>query len=309
MIDVVVIAGPTATGKTKLSVELAKRFNGEIVNADSMQIYKEMDIGTAKPTAEEMGGIPHRLMGFVDPLDSFSVKEYVELAHESVREIHGLGKLPIIVGGTGMYINSLVDCVAFNDLKPDPAVTARLEKNLAESGPQGLFDELKRIDPELASQLHPNNQRRVFRALELYYLTGELPTKIRKEAVEQPRIYRPLILAADFERQELYNRIDRRVRDMLDNGLLDEVKRVRELGCTLDCPSMQGIGYKEVFPYHDGLISFDELYECICRNTRRYAKRQLTWFRRDKRVLWQEGGFDIEHCCSLVKDFVTKAGE
>ena len=304
MIDVVVIAGPTASGKTKLSVALAKQFNGEIVNADSMQIYKEMDIGTAKPTPQEMEGVPHHLMGFVDPLNSFSVKEYVELAHKTVQSISASGKLPIVVGGTGMYINSLIDCVAFNDLEPNPEVTARLEETLKLYGPQGLFDELQRIDPELAKQLHPNNQRRVFRALELYYLTGEIPTKIRKEAVGHPSCYRPLMMAADFERETLYERIDYRVRQMLNSGLIDEVKALRNLGCTLDCQSMQGIGYKEVFPYLDDQITFDELYEQICRNTRRYAKRQLTWFRRDQRVLWQKGGFDIEKSVALVNEFL-----
>ncbi len=306
MIDLVVIAGPTATGKTKLSVELAKRFNGEIVNADSMQIYKEMDIGTAKPTVEEREGIPHHLMSFVHPLDTFSVKEYVELAHQTVKNISDAGKLPIVVGGTGMYINALVDCTAFHDLDPDPKVTAHLQKILEEAGAQGLFDELQRIDPELASQLHPNNQRRVFRALELYYLTGVVPTQIRKEAIEQPSIYRPLMLAADFERQVLYDRINLRVGEMLNCGLVDEVKGLRELGCTSEHQSMQGIGYKEVFPYLDGSITTEELYEQICRNTRRYAKRQMTWFRRDKRVLWQKDGFDIEHCCSLVKTFISE---
>lgn len=305
MTNIIVIAGPTATGKTDLSVSLAKAFNGEIVNADSMQIYRGMDIGTAKPGLDEQAGVPHHLMDFLDPLDSFSVKEYVDLAHPLIRSLQERGKLPIIVGGTGLYINSLVDCTVFSDQETAPDVTARLNKILETDGAEALHAELLEIDPALAEQLHPNNTRRVFRALELYYATGVTPTQLRKEAVSQPSVYRPLMLAADFDRSVLYERINLRVQRMLDSGLVDEVKRLRDHGCTAAHQSMQGIGYRETFDYLDGRISLETLCEQICQNTRRYAKRQLTWFRRDSRILWHQGGFDTDAALSQVSEFLT----
>lgn len=306
MTNIIVIAGPTATGKTDLSVRLAKAFDGEIINADSMQIYKGMDIGTAKPTAEEMLGVPHHLMDFVSPLENFSVKEYVDLAHPLIQRLHDNNKLPIIVGGTGLYINSLVDCTLFSEQRADPAVTERLNSILSTGGAQKLHDELKTIDPELAQKLHPNNTRRVFRALELYYLSGTLPSRLREEAISAPSPYRPLILAADYDRAILYERIHRRVQLMLSAGLVDEVRRLRDMGCTNAHQSMQGIGYKETLSFLDGVIDEETLYEQICQNTRRYAKRQLTWFRRDQRVLWQKGGFDYECISKLVADFIQR---
>lgn len=308
MTKIIVIAGPTASGKTDLSVHLAKRFNGEIINADSMQIYREMDIGTAKPTKEEMAGVPHHLMGFVSPMDSFSVKEYVDLAHPIIRQLKAAGKVPIIVGGTGMYINSLVDCTNFSVHDSDPVITNRLNDLLENEGPIGLHRALEQIDPQLAVQLHPNNTRRVFRALELYYLTGVVPSEMRKEAVSQESCYTPLMFAADFEREVLYERINLRVKKMLENGLIEEVRFLREQGCTVEHQSMQGIGYKETFLYLDGQIGFAELYELICRNTRRYAKRQLTWFRRDQRILWQKNGFDCKKIETIADEFLSERG-
>ena len=308
MSKIIVIAGPTASGKTDLSVHLAKRFKGEIINADSMQIYKEMDIGTAKPSKEEMAGVLHHLMGFLSPLDSFSVKEYVDLAHPIIQQIITAGKVPIIVGGTGMYINSLVDCTSFSNHDSDPAITNRLNILLENEGAIGLHRALEQVDPQLASQLHPNNTRRVFRALELYHLTGVIPSKMRKEAVSHSSIYEPLMFAADFDREVLYERINLRVKKMLESGLVEEVRSLREMGCTIEHQSMQGIGYKETFLYLDGHIGLNELYEMICRNTRRYAKRQLTWFRRDQRILWQKNGFDCMKIESIADEFLNERG-
>lgn len=306
MINIIVIAGPTATGKTELSVRLAKRFNGEIINADSMQIYKDMDIGTAKPTAAEMSGVPHHLMGFVSPLSNFSVKEYVDLAHPIIEQLHQEKKLPIIVGGTGLYINSLVDCTVFADQEHDPAITKRLNDILECEGVVGLHNELKRIDSQLAEQLHPNNVRRVFRALELYFLTGILPSQLRQDATSQESKYKPLLFAADYDREALYHRINLRVKKMIESGLIEEVARLRDAGCLPETQSMQGIGYKETFLYLDGQIGKEELYELICRNTRRYAKRQLTWFRRDRRILWQKDGFDYSKVEQLTDRFLAE---
>lgn len=302
--DIIVIGGPTATGKTALSVEIAKAFNGEIVNADSMQIYQKMNIGTAKPTPEERGGVAHHLMDFVDPKQSFSVKDYVDLAHPLLRTLSQKGKLPIIVGGTGLYINSLVNCVSFPEMSIDPAITARLKEKSEAEGALSLHRELCTIDPELAAQLHPNNTRRVFRALEIYYASGKIPSEVRRESVQAASVYRPLIFAADYERSILYERIGIRVQKMLDAGLIDEVIKLRNEGCNLSHQSMQGIGYRETLFYLDGFLTQKELYEQICRNTRRYAKRQLTWFKTDSRVEWQKNGFDTRLVLNRIDTFL-----
>ena len=281
---VVVIAGPTASGKTGLSVEIAKKLDGEIVSADSMQIYKTMDIATAKPTKEETAGIPHHLIDFVNPEDSFSVAKYKQLAYSAIDGILSRKKLPIVVGGTGLYIDALINNTAFLDY-PDNNIREELEKRSTIEGLESLYEELKKIDSETAEKLHINDSKRIIRALELYYLTGKTITEQNKlsHITDSPYDFLLIVLNA-HDRQLLYDRINRRVDNMLEDGLLEEAKIFFESEASKT--AKQAIGYKELKPYIDGKIPFDEAVEKLKRETRRYAKRQLTWFRNKKDVNW-----------------------
>ncbi len=281
-IPVLVIAGPTASGKTALAVELAKRYNGEVVSADSMQIYNRMNIGTAKPEAEEMEGIPHHLMDFLEPGERFSVAEYVARAHEVIADIHSRGKLPIVAGGTGLYINSLVDDIDFSPAEDGGEIRAELAERVKNEGIEGLMAELREIDPVSAEKIHPNNTKRVIRAVEYYRLNGT-PISEQGRRQESSR-YSPLMLMLDHPRELLYERIEKRVDIMLDMGLLAEVQSLMAEGLTKGNLSMQGIGYKEVIDYLRGFTTKEEMTRIIKRDTRRYAKRQLTWFNRDPRM-------------------------
>ena len=284
-IPLLVIAGPTASGKTKLSIDLAKQFDGEIVSADSMQIYKRMTIGTAKPTPEEMEGIPHHLIDFVEPGESFSVAEYVELARKAIAEIHARGKLPIVVGGTGLYISSLIDNVEFAETGSSLEIREKYKKMAEDQGKAAVLEKLREVDPETAATLHENNIGRVIRALELYELTG-IPISRHKELSRRnPSPYRLCCLALDYRsRQTLYDRINLRVTKMVENGLLDEVRDLVQSGYS--ATAAQAIGYKELIPWMDGEATLEDCLERIRMQSRRYAKRQLTWFRRDERIHW-----------------------
>lgn len=281
----IVIVGPTASGKTALSIELAKIFNGEIVSADSMQIYKGMNIATAKPTVEEMQGIPHHLISIIDSGESFSVANYVLLAKERIKEICSRGKVPIIVGGTGLYINSLIDNIKFDDTASDSHIRERLLNEAKEKGNKYLLDKLYEIDPETADQLHENNLTRIIRAIEVFELTGEKIStqKVKSRMEESP--YNPCIIGLDYkDRQKLYDRINLRVDKMVENGLVEEAQGVYK-NVNL-CTACQAIGYKELLPYFKGEDTLEHCLDILKQQTRRYAKRQLTWFRRDERINW-----------------------
>ena len=285
-IPLLVITGPTASGKTKISIDVAKALNGEIVSADSMQIYRGMDIATAKPAESEMEGIPHHLIGFLEAGTPFSVALYADRAHEAIRDIHRRGKLPILCGGTGLYIQAVVDNLQFTEEPKDPALRAALHEQAEREGGQALLEELRAVDPETAGRLHVGNLGRIIRALELFKATGILMSEQIKNSTAVPSPYDPCcMLALDFtSRAALYDRIDRRVDGMLSAGLLEEAQSVLEGG---EMPTaFQAIGYKELMPYFQGGKPLEECADHLKQETRRYAKRQLTWLRRDERVQW-----------------------
>ena len=303
---VVAIGGPTAPGKTALSVALAKRFDGEIISADSMQIYQGLDVGTAKVTPEEMQGVPHHLVGFLAPEQAFSVADFTTLAGKTITQLTAQGKLPLVVGGTGLYITSLLNGIGFTPEKVDPAIRQELQARLQAEGSQALYAELAAVDPGYAAKVHPNNTPRVIRALELYRATGRKMSAEREAARPAEKPYRSLCLCLTCrDRAALYDRIGRRVDLMVKNGVLDEAKQVydhRESYRT----AAQAIGYKEFFPYFEGTAPLEECTEKLKQATRNYAKRQLTWFRRQNDAVWLYIDEEnvIERACSLVREFL-----
>lgn len=283
-IPVAAVVGPTASGKSWLAVELALQYDGEVVSADSMQIYTGMTIGTAKPTVDEMRGVPHHLIDFVDPHTPFSVADYVKLAAQCVADVHARGRLPILAGGTGLYVRSFLQNLQFTKEDRDDALRAALKKRAEEEGVQVLMDELRCIDPESAARLHPNNLGRVIRAIEIYRTTGQTMTQQIAHSRREPSPYNACVIGLDFlDRDKLYARINRRVDEMLDAGLEEEARQSLAQSAST---ARQAIGYKEWIPYFQGVCTRDEVAENIKRETRRYAKRQLTWFRRDEGVHW-----------------------
>lgn len=282
----IILTGPTAVGKTAASIGLAKAIGGEIISADSMQVYRHMDIGSAKITKEEMQGVPHYLVDVLEPEEPFSVVRFQELAREAVRTIYGRGKLPIVVGGTGFYIQALLYEIDFTENGDDTTYRRSLEQTAAEKGAEYLHDHLKEIDPEAAEQIHPNNVKRVIRALEFHQQTGEKISahNERERQKESPYDFAYFVLTDD--RQLLYDRIDRRVDLMMEQGLLEEVRALKERGLSRDSIAMQGLGYKELFGYLEGEYPLDEAVRIIKRDTRHFAKRQLTWFKRERDVIW-----------------------
>ena len=293
----IIITGPTASGKTALSVELAKRIGGEIISADSMQVYRHMDVGSAKVTKSEMDGVPHHLIDVLDPQDAFNVVVFQNLAKKAMDEIYKKGHVPIIAGGTGFYIQALLYDIDFTDNDEDMEFRHRLETMAAEQGPEVLHDMLRNVDPESADAIHANNVKRVIRALEFYEKTGQKISAHNEEERQKESPYRFAYYVLNMDRKILYDRIDCRVDIMFRNGLVEEVKKLKNMGCTRDMVSMQGLGYKEVLDYLNGDISLDEASYIIKRDTRHFAKRQLTWFKREKEVTWIEQdqyGFDRE---------------
>lgn len=283
-IPIVVVAGPTASGKTGLAIELAKRFDGEIVSADSMQIYKYMDIGTAKPTPAEREQCVHHLIDFLKPDAEFSVADYTELAHRVIADIYSRGKLPVMCGGTGLYINSVINDVEFGETQSDEELRRELQNIANTEGNEKLIKILREFDPVSAERLHPNNVRRVIRAIEFYRTTG-VPISEHQEKTKQiVSRYYPLMFCIDHNREKLYERINERVDIMMREGLCDEVRRLMDMGYSSALNSMKAIGYKELMDYFNGLCSLEEAVSVIKQNSRRYAKRQLTWFRRDERI-------------------------
>lgn len=281
---VIVIVGPTASGKTTCAIELAKQINGEIVSADSMQIYEEMNIGTAKVTNEEMSGIKHYMINVAKPDEVFNVVMYKEMAEKAIEEILKKGKVPIVVGGTGLYINTLVNGIEFSQTAEDENCRRELEKRAESEGAEKLYEELKSIDPEAAEIIDKNNVRRVIRALEIYKVTGKTKTELDRESIKETK-FNFLLYGIQTDRQELYERINRRIDIMLEQGLIKEVKELSDK-YVLSKTALQGLGYKEVLEFINGNCTYNEMVEKLKMETRRYAKRQITWFKRDKRIEW-----------------------
>ena len=305
------VVGPTASGKTRLGVALAHLLDGEVVSADSMQIYRRMDIGTAKPTPEETEGIPHHMIDVAEPEENWSVARYVEAAAACVEDILARGKLPVVVGGTGLYIDSLLSGRTFAGGAVNAALRQELSERYDEIGAKGLLGELRKVDPERASKLHPGDKKRIVRALEVYILTGKTITQHDEETRAIPPRWDAAKLALDFEdRQDLYDRIDRRVDAMFERGLMDEVRALLQSGVPDDCTAMQAIGYKEAVAALRGQCTEAEALARIRQESRRYAKRQLTWLRRDRDVEWHRFGKapDLADALRHSTDFLRSRG-
>ena len=282
----IVLTGPTAVGKTSLSIALARAAEGEIISADSMQVYKHMDIGSAKIKKEEMEGIPHYLIDVLEPDEEFHVVRFQEMAKEAMKEIYSKGKIPILTGGTGFYIQAVVKDIDFSQDTEKSSVRERLENLAQEKGGEYLHELLAQRDPESAEKIHPNNIKRVIRALEYYELTGEKISLHNEREGEKVSPYNTAYFVLSDHRERLYEKIDRRVDQMLDEGLVEEVRRLAQMGYTRDMVSMQGLGYKEILANLEGEYSLEEAVYVLKRDTRHFAKRQLTWFRREKDVIW-----------------------
>lgn len=296
---VIVICGPTASGKTKLSIEMAKKLNGEIVSADSMQIYKEMDIGTAKVTAEEMQGIKHHLLDFVSPNQRYSVADFKKDAIQKIDEIIEKGKTPIVVGGTGLYVNSLIYGIEYPEIEIDMEYRKKLEEIANTEGLEKLYNQAKEIDPEAIKNISVNDKKRICRILEIYHSTGKTKTEQEIESRKNGPKYNYLVFGINMDREKLYDRINKRVDIMLEAGLVEEVKRIVEKYKEFPT-AMQGLGYKEVVEYLEGTTSKEEMIEKIKMETRRYAKRQLTWFRRCENIVWLDGLANIEDNIDII---------
>ena len=284
-IPVIAVVGATASGKTAMAVNLAKLFNGEVISADSMQIYKGMNIATAKPDKSEQDGIPHHLIDFLDTDEKYSVARFVEDAKRCAEDIYSRGKIPVVAGGTGLYIDSFLENVLFDDEPDNSEVREKLLARRQQEGIESLFDELKRIDPETADKLHINNEGRIIRALEIYYLTGQTKSERLVLSRRAQSDFAPVYIGLDYkDRERLYSRIDLRVDIMMQNGLLEEAKEYFSI--EKNCTAAQAIGYKELAPFFNGEITLDEALDNLKRATRRYAKRQLTWFRKNEKINW-----------------------
>lgn len=304
-----ILAGPTAVGKTKISIELAKKLGGEIISADSMQIYKYMNIGSAKITEEEKQGVPHHLIDFVNPDEEFSVSEFKDIAEKAVDSITSRKKLPMIVGGTGLYINSLIFNYNFAQTNRDEEYRKYLCKLAEEKGKEYVHSLLRNVDAESYEKLYPNDLKRVTRALEVYKVTGRTIRQVNSDIDVYDIPYEIFYYVLTMDREKLYDRINRRVDIMLEQGLMEEITKLKEMGMTADMQSMKGIGYKEILQYFDGSISFEEAVYLIKKGSRNYAKRQLTWFRKDNRVKWinkDEFNSERDVVQSIIKDCKSK---
>lgn len=282
----VILTGPTAVGKTALSIELAKQIGGSIISADSMQVYKYMDIGSAKIRREEMCGIKHYLIDTLEPSEEFHVVRFQELAKQCLEEIYREQKIPIVVGGTGFYIQALLYDIDFTEQACDEAYRRELEQLLSEKGPQYLHDMLRKVDEKSAETIHANNSKRVIRALEFYHLSGQKISEHNEKERQKESPYRYAYFVLTDERSRIYERIDQRVDKMTEQGLVEEVQNLKKMGCHRGMVSMQGLGYKEILDYLEGELTLDEAIYIIKRETRHFAKRQLTWFKRERDVIW-----------------------
>lgn len=282
----IILTGPTAVGKTALSIRLAKAVNGEIISADSMQVYRRMDIGSAKIMPEEMDGVPHHLINILEPWEEFNVVVFQQRAKAAIKEIYKRNRVPLIVGGTGFYIQALLYDIDFKENEEGNQIRNELEALAQEKGSGYLHEMLRQVDPESARAIHANNQKRVIRALEYYRQTGEKISAHNEAERQKESPYQFLYYVLNTDRPLLYQRIDQRVDKMVKDGLVEEVRKLKELGCTRSMVSMQGLGYKEILDYLDGACSLEEAIYILKRDTRHFAKRQLTWFRRERDVKW-----------------------
>lgn len=301
-IPLVIIAGATASGKTSLGIELAKAFGGEVISCDSMQIYKNLDIGTAKPTPSEMQGIPHHMIDIVSPEEDFSVEKFCRLASKKIKDVHMRGKLPIMVGGTGLYIDNTVLATKFSAPKRDEKLSEELLCYAKENGNEALFEILKKEDPEAALTLHPNDTKRVIRAIETVRTTGKTRKALDEESRPSESPYNYLYMAIDMDRATLYSRIEKRVDIMLGDGLLEEVKKYILPQMKNMSTALMAIGYREAVWYFQGLCTYSEMVSLLKRNTRRYAKRQLTWLRKNNEVIWLDSKDIVSQAGQLIKE-------
>ena len=282
----VVLTGPTAVGKTKLSISLAKALNGEIISADSMQVYKYMNIGSAKITEKEMDGVPHHLIDVLSPFEEFHIVRFQELAKKAMEDIYNRGKTPVFVGGTGFYIQAITKDIDFTEGEEDKQYREELSRLAAEKGNEFLHEMLREVDKKSAEEIHVNNVKRVIRALEFYKENGFPISQHNEEQKQNETPYNLAYFVLNAPRDLLYERIDRRVDEMMENGLVKEVQKLKDMGCRREMTSMQGLGYKEILSFLDGEIPLDEAVRILKRDTRHFAKRQLTWFRRESNVVW-----------------------
>lgn len=305
----VILTGPTAVGKTALSIKLASEIGGEIISADSMQVYRQMDIGSAKIKPEEMGGIPHHLIDILEPEEEFNVCLFEKLALEAMEQIYERGHIPVVVGGTGFYIQALLYQIDFTEEETDTAFRDKLWQLGEEKGNHYLHELLRKVDPESAEEIHENNRKRVIRALEFYENCGKPISTHNKEQRQKTSAYNSCYFVLTDDRKKLYERIESRVDQMLSKGLGDEVRTLKERGCNASMVSMQGLGYKEILEYLDGRCSLLEAVEKIKKETRHFAKRQLTWFRRERDVIWldkQAFAYDEDAVLSCILENLRK---
>lgn len=307
----IILTGPTSVGKTELSVRLAKQVNGAVISADSMQVYKYMDIGSAKISKEQMQGVRHYLIDEFLPDEEFNVVRFQQYAQKYMQEIYKNGQIPILVGGTGFYIQAVLYDIDFSEQDTDAAYRLELEQLAKERGAEYLHDLLFQVDPVSAQIIHANNKKRVIRALEFFKLTGTRISEHNEKEHSKQTPYRAAYFVLNDKREHLYQRIDRRVDEMLAQGLVEEVKKLRDMGYTKDLVSMQGLGYKELFPYFDSECTLQEAADVIKRDTRHFAKRQLTWFRREKDVIWvnkDKFSYDNDKILSYMNAILTEKG-
>lgn len=305
----IILTGPTAVGKTALSLKLAKKINGAVISADSMQVYRGMDVGTAKITKEEMGDVPHYLIDVLEPDEEFHVVRFQEMARQAMEEIYSQGKIPILTGGTGFYIQAVLYDIDFTSQEENSSYRLRLEQYAQEHGNEALHQKLSEVDPVSAEKIHPNNRKRMIRALEFFHETG-VPISAHNEAEsEKPSPYAFRYFVLSDKRDIIYRKIEKRIDRMLEDGLVREVKALKEKGYHKGMVSMQGLGYKEILSFLDGEISLDEAVYQLKRDTRHFAKRQLTWFRREKDVIWinkDEFGYDDDKILAFMLENVDK---
>lgn len=302
-LPLLILTGPTAVGKTSLSIGLAKALGGEIISADSMQVYKHMDIGSAKIKEEEMEGVPHHMIDILEPWEEFNVVIFKAKVKQCIREITERGHIPILTGGTGFYIQAVLYDIDFTENEENTEIRQKLEKLAEEKGAEYLHEMLEKVDEESAKSIHANNKKRVIRALEFYELTGKKISEHNETERAKQSAYNSCYFVLNDERSALYERIDKRVDKMLEEGLVEEVRTLKNMGCDRSLVSMQGLGYKEILSYLDGEISLEEAVYLIKRDTRHFAKRQLTWFRREKDVIWVEKDrflYDEEKILSFI---------
>lgn len=307
----IILTGPTSVGKTRLSILLAKAVGGEILSADSVQVYEYMDIGSAKIKREEMEGVPHHLIDVLKPWDEFNVVVFQKLCKEVLEGIYKRGRIPVVVGGTGFYIQALLRDIDFTENQEDAELRRHLERKAAQEGPESLHALLREVDPASAEAIHCNNVKRTIRALEYFYQTGQKISEHNEAERKRERAYRSVYFVLNDDREKLYQRIEERVDEMMREGLLEEVRALKDMGCTREMVSMQGLGYKEILDHLDGECTLEEAVNRIKLSTRHFAKRQLTWFRREKDVIWiQKPDFDYDdrHILAYMLDCIRKAG-